>query len=126
MRWEYNEFVLKSNIHVATNIIKGNKKNVWTGLHIFYSSFINSPAFQRLRRIQQLALTSYIYPGATHTRFEHSLGTMNFASLMFDAIISIDYADILGLINVSWNDAKGFKIDSNNDVEPDEKLKKEK
>ncbi|MEO0202575.1 MAG: HD domain-containing protein [candidate division WOR-3 bacterium] len=33
-------------------------------------------SFQRLRRISQLGLVSYIYPGATHTRFSHSLGTV--------------------------------------------------
>lgn len=35
---------------------------------------INHRAFQRLRRIRQLAWTDYVYPGAMHTRFEHSLG----------------------------------------------------
>lgn len=34
-------------------------------------------SFQRLRRISQLGLVSYIYPGATHSRFSHSLGTMH-------------------------------------------------
>ncbi len=37
---------------------------------------INSRPFQRLRHIRQLAMSSYVYPGATHTRFEHSLGVM--------------------------------------------------
>ncbi len=32
--------------------------------------------FQRLRRIQQLGLTNYVYPGANHTRFQHGLGAM--------------------------------------------------
>ena len=35
---------------------------------------IDHPYFQRLRRIAQLALTSYVYPGAHHTRFHHALG----------------------------------------------------
>lgn len=47
---------------------------------------INQPAFQRLRRIRQLALTDYIYPGAMHTRFEHSLGVMHIASQLYDAV----------------------------------------
>ena len=49
---------------------------------------INHPVFQRLRRIRQLSLTDMVYPGATHTRFEHSLGVMHLATLMYDAIIS--------------------------------------
>jgi len=48
---------------------------------------IDHPIFQRLRRIKQLALTDLIYPGATHTRFEHSLGAMHFCTEMFDSII---------------------------------------
>ena len=47
---------------------------------------INHPCFQRLRRIRQLAWTEMVYPGATHSRFEHSLGVMHLATRMFDAI----------------------------------------
>jgi uncharacterized protein len=47
---------------------------------------INHPVFQRLRRIRQLALTEMVYPGAVHTRFEHSLGVMHLATNMFDTI----------------------------------------
>ena len=47
---------------------------------------INQPAFQRLRRIKQLAWTDMIYPGATHSRFEHSLGVMHVATRLFDAL----------------------------------------
>ncbi|NLA30569.1 MAG: HD domain-containing protein [Methanomicrobiales archaeon] len=54
----------------------------------FERDLINHPIFQRLRRIKQLALTDMVYPGATHTRFEHSLGVMHVASRMFDSIVS--------------------------------------
>ncbi|MCL1943800.1 MAG: HD domain-containing protein [Candidatus Azobacteroides sp.] len=37
---------------------------------------IQHPYFQRLGRIKQLGLASFVYPGAQHTRFQHSLGTM--------------------------------------------------
>lgn len=47
---------------------------------------INSPPFQRLRYIHQLALTYLIYPGATHRRFEHSLGVMELAGRVFDVL----------------------------------------
>jgi len=51
-------------------------------------------SFQRLRRISQLGLVSYIYPGATHTRFSHSLGVLY---LMEEAIKNLQM--------------KGFRID---------------
>lgn len=43
-------------------------------------ALIDSPVFQRLRRIRQLAGAHLVYPGAQHSRFEHSLGTMYIAS----------------------------------------------
>lgn len=44
---------------------------------------IEHPWFQRLRRISQLGLTGYVYPGALHTRFHHALGALH---LMREAI----------------------------------------
>ncbi len=47
---------------------------------------IDSPPLQRLKHIHQLALTYLVFPGATHKRFEHSLGVMELASRMFDVV----------------------------------------
>lgn len=47
---------------------------------------INTFEFQRLRYIHQLGPTFWIYPSATHTRFEHSLGVLEIASRIFDTI----------------------------------------
>lgn len=49
---------------------------------------INTKEFQRLRRISQTAFTHYAFPGATHTRFEHSLGVMHVAGLMLNSIVT--------------------------------------
>ncbi len=49
---------------------------------------ISQPAYQRLRRIRQLAWTDQVYPGAMHTRFEHSLGVMHVATEMYDGIVN--------------------------------------
>jgi len=54
--------------------------NISNELHF---DIIEHPYFQRLRRIKQLGLTHFVYPGALHTRFHHSLGAMH---LMQEAI----------------------------------------
>src|SRR5215813_11824407 len=61
-------------------------------IHTFISvrtderTVIDSRPFQRLRHIHQLALSYLVYPGATHKRFEHSLGVMEIASRIYDVV----------------------------------------
>jgi HD superfamily phosphohydrolase len=45
-------------------------------------SLVDTPAFQRLRGVKQLGLADVVYPSATHTRFSHSLGTVEAAQTM--------------------------------------------
>ena len=47
---------------------------------------LDSLPLQRLRYIHQLALTHFVYPSATHKRFEHSIGVMELAGKVFDTI----------------------------------------
>jgi hypothetical protein len=51
--------------------------------HGLLLELIDHPFFQRLRRIRQLGLAPYVYPGALHTRFHHALGALH---LMQEAI----------------------------------------
>lgn len=53
---------------------------------------INHPVFQRLRRIKQLSLTDMVYPGAMHTRLEHSIGVMQMATDIYDSITNKQHA----------------------------------
>lgn len=54
---------------------------------------IDSPAFQRLRRIRQLAGAHLVYPSAQHSRFEHSLGAMHIAGLAGEGLLAKGHID---------------------------------
>lgn len=54
---------------------------------------IDSKFFQRLRYIHQLALAYLLYPGASHKRFEHSLGVMELSSKIFDVVFDQENYD---------------------------------
>uniref|UniRef100_UPI00358EFFD1 deoxynucleoside triphosphate triphosphohydrolase SAMHD1-like n=1 Tax=Myxine glutinosa TaxID=7769 RepID=UPI00358EFFD1 len=47
---------------------------------------VDTPQFQRLRDIKQLGGAHFVYPGATHTRFEHSLGVGYLAGLLIKSL----------------------------------------
>lgn len=47
---------------------------------------IHTRIFQRLKRIKQLGTANFVYPGANHSRFEHSIGAMHVTSLILDRL----------------------------------------
>lgn len=53
--------------------------------HTLWQVIQTSP-FQRLRRIRQLGFSEFVFPGATHTRFAHSLGVFHTARQLMDVI----------------------------------------
>ena len=79
--------------HVVTLSLLMKSKIINDPVHGFISlpqgillDIIEHPYFQRLRRIAQVSLTHYVYPGAIHTRFHHALGAMH---LMDQALSSL-------------------------------------
>ncbi|MFM2386892.1 MAG: hypothetical protein RL660_1649 [Bacteroidota bacterium] len=63
-------------------------------------SVINHPIYQRLRRIKQMAMAYLVYPGAVHTRFQHSLGAYHVVCLALQELqeknVDITPDEILG------------------------------
>ena len=57
-------------------------------------AIIDHRVFQRLRHVRQLAMEYLVYPGAVHTRFEHSLGVMELASQVFDHLVQHHRSEI--------------------------------
>lgn len=49
-------------------------------------AIIDHPFFQRLRNIKQLGFSEFVFPGATHTRYLHSIGVMHVSSLVFNSL----------------------------------------
>ena len=66
-------------------------------------AIVDHPLVQRLRRVRQLQTVHRVYPSATHTRFEHSLGVMHlagiFARSLFDDEYSVKLAMLGGLLH---------------------------
>lgn len=52
-------------------------------------SIIDTPEFQRLRGTKQLGPTSFVFPGANHTRFEHSLGTYDLSLKYLGSLVNL-------------------------------------
>ncbi|GAB6171206.1 hypothetical protein JCM15765_06840 [Paradesulfitobacterium aromaticivorans] len=79
MTWKMYQHRVRDSIHGFIHFSERERK------------LIDTPEFQRLRRIKQLAFINYVYPGAMHTRFEHSFGVMELASRAFDQIRKRSY-----------------------------------
>lgn len=104
----YLDFQRRADAFVAATMkgfkpraIKGTKvihDCVW-GTVMFYPwelQLIDSPLFQRLRRINQLGLAQLTYPSAHHSRFEHTLGVVAVVAQMIAGVARHDAAVMAG------------------------------
>lgn len=55
-------------------------------IHDAEIEILEHPFFQRLRNIKQLGFSEYVFPGATHTRYLHSIGVMHVATQVFNSL----------------------------------------
>jgi uncharacterized protein len=82
--WFIPNFVKKIQVVYLTNKRKIINDPVYGFISIpgdFVYDLIEHPWFQRLRNIKQLGLTSFVYPGAMHSRFQHCLGALHLMSM---------------------------------------------
>ncbi len=84
VKWLFQDFK-------ANDVPKGAKvfNDALLGNQLFARhevAVIDSPVLQRLKRIKQTGLVYHVFPSATHTRFEHSLGAAALAERCFNAI----------------------------------------
>ncbi len=77
---------MKTNHKIIRDSIHGNIK-----VDGFFIDLIETPEIQRLTNIKQLGLAHLVFPGAHHTRLEHSLGTFHMATMLADSLhLTID------------------------------------
>ncbi|MDA1263626.1 MAG: HD domain-containing protein [Planctomycetota bacterium] len=71
---------------------------------------VDTPEFQRLRGVKQLGHAYLVYPGALHTRFDHSIGTVHVAQKMIDAINLSFELDPAASLAISEEEARVIRL----------------
>jgi HD superfamily phosphohydrolase len=79
--WGLNRVLLKPR--------KVTTDEVWGDVHttVLEQALIDTGPLQRLRRVRQLGNSHLVYPGATHTRFSHSIGALKVVQELLDAVL---------------------------------------
>ena len=93
-------------------------KTIYDNVHRRYTTWspplvqlINTPEFQRLKRIKQLSACHHVFPGATHTRFEHSLG-VGFLAASFVRALARNQPELVVRLDEGGGDNTKSDIDA--------------
>lgn len=115
--WDLHERWLEPG-KVITDPIHGD-----IHLTVLEQALVDTQPFQRLRRVKQLGTTHLVYPGATHTRFSHSLGALRVVQDLFDVALgqqnghhSVD--DLFAQWDREHRAAGEFRTDAPDGAEP--------
>ncbi|MDA0948369.1 MAG: HD domain-containing protein, partial [Planctomycetota bacterium] len=71
---------------------------------------LDTPEMQRLRGVRQLGSAHLVFPGAMHTRFEHSIGTVHVAQKLIDSVNLSFELDPAGTLAVGEEEARVIRI----------------
>src|SRR6478752_6372096 len=88
----FTEFLLRPYIDCLPEELGGSQKEfndpIWGTVYLraHELAVLDSPLVQRLRRIKQLGVVHYVYPAATHSRLEHSLGVVHQVQRMITSL----------------------------------------
>ncbi|MED6185199.1 hypothetical protein PIB30_054704 [Stylosanthes scabra] len=93
-------------VAMERTLLKHVRDNVHDNIFLepIFLKFVDTEQFQRLRDLKQLGLTHMVYPGAVHTRFEHSLGVYWLAGKAIDIIkkyqgpeLGLEHCDVMAV-----------------------------
>ena len=79
-------------------------------LHPLLSKIINTPEFERLKDIKQLGVSYWIFPGASHNRFEHSIGTSYLCGKLIDNLRELHSHKKNGKIEITEEESLCVKV----------------
>ena len=88
--------------HLENDYTEPIRDPVWSNIHLSdaFKTIINTPVVQKLNRVKQLGPAYHVYPGATHTRLNHSFGVFFLAKKIIQSFLKFEETAFLTLEGV--------------------------